>query len=145
MSSLYDVIIFTSYKDDMMATSKLNTIIRKVIPLKDFPSDTQKLSEDKTDIDTVVNYCREEIQKSVDTGIMPAPKYFEQVAVLSRKEKNYENEIAICDMYIRLVKKYAAENKLSRQEFTDTVLPECAPLYKRMHNAKFMMSKSQTE
>ena len=128
-----------------MATNKLNTIIRKVIPIKDIPTDTQSLLDERADIKTVVDSCRNEIQKSVDTGIMPAPKYFEQVAVLSRKEKNYENEIAICDMYIRLVKKYAAENKLSRQEFTDNILPECAPLYKRMHNAKFMMSKEQTE
>jgi len=137
--------MITSYKEDMMATNKLNTIIRKVIPIKDIPTDTQSLLDDRADIKTVVDSCRDEIQKSVDTGIMPAPKYFEQVAVLSRKEKNYENEIAICDMYIRLVKKYAAENKLSRQEFTDNVLPECAPLYKRMHNAKFMMSKEQIE
>ena len=129
----------------MMAKNKLNTIIRKVIPLKNFPADTQSLLEDDTNIDTVVECCREEIQKSVDTGIMPAPKYFEQVAVISRKEKNYKNEIAICDMYIKLVKKYASENKLSRQEFTDTILPECAPLYKRMHNAKSMMSKAQSE
>ncbi len=129
----------------MMATNKLNTIIRKVIPLKDFPADTQRLLEDPTDMKTVVDSCREEIQKSVDTGIMPAPKYFEQVAVLSRKEKNYENEIAICDMYIKLVKKYASEKNMSRQEFTDNVLPECAQLYKRMHNAKFMMTKTQTE
>ena len=48
-------------------------------------------------------------------------------------------------MYIKLVKKYASENNMSRQEFTDTVLPECAPLYKRMHNAKFIMSKTQSE
>lgn len=137
--------MITSYKEDMMATNKLNTIIRKVIPIKDIPTDTQSLLDDRADIKTVVDSCRDEIQKSVDTGIMPAPKYFEQVAVLSRKEKNYENEIAICDMYIRLVKKYASENKLSRQEFTDNVLPECAPLYKRMHNAKFMMSKEQIE
>ena len=66
----------TLYKEHMMATNKLNTIIRKVIPLKDFPADTQSLLEDKADIRTVVNSCREEIQKSVDTGIMPAPKYF---------------------------------------------------------------------
>lgn len=128
----------------MMTKNRLNTIIRKVIPLKDFPTDTQRLLQDETNIDTVVECCREEIQKSVDTGIMPAPKYFEQVAVLSRKEKNYENEIAICDMYIKLVKKYASEHKISRQEFTDTILPECAPLYKRMHNAKSMLSKAQS-
>ena len=128
-----------------MASNKLNTIIRKVIPLKDIPTETHKALDEKTDIKIVVDCCREEIQKSIDTGIMPAPKYFERAAVLSRKEKNYQNEIAICDMYIKLVKKYATENKLSRQEFTDNILPECAPLYKRMHNAKFMMSKSEME
>ncbi len=128
-----------------MASNKLNTIIRKVIPLKDIPTETHKALDKKTDIKVVVDCCREEIQKSIDTGIMPAPKYFERAAVLSRKEKNYQNEIAICDMYIKLVKKYATENKLSRQEFTDNILPECAPLYKRMHNAKFMMSKSEME
>ena len=125
-----------------MAKNRLNTIIKKVIPLKDLQTNKNNLQADETDINTVVEYCREEIQKSVDTGIMPAPKYFEQVAVLSRKEKNYENEIAICDMYIKLVKKYAADNNISRQEFTDTILPECAPLYKRMHNAKSMLSKA---
>jgi hypothetical protein len=133
-----------------MATSKLNTIIRKVIKLKDIPDNTipdntYDLLNSETDIQSVVECCRDEIQKSKDTGIMPAPKYFEQAAVLSRKEKNYENEIAICDMYIKLVKRYAAENNISRQEFTDTILPECAPLYKRMHNAKSMLPKVPSE
>ena len=128
-----------------MTQNKLNTIFRKVIPLKDIPTGTQSLLDDKDNIKTVVDCCRDEIQKSVDTWIMPAPKYFEQVAVLSRKEKNYQNEIAICDMYIKLVKKYASENNMIRQEFTDTVLPDCAPLYKRMHNAKSMMSKTVTK
>jgi hypothetical protein len=109
------------------------------------PNDAQSFLDNKTDIKSVVECCRDEIQKSIDTGIMPAPKYFEQVAILSRKEKNYENEIAICDMYIRLVKKYASEINMSRQEFTDSVLPECAPLYKRMHNAKSMLSKTQLD
>ncbi len=126
-----------------MATEKLSTIIQKIIPLKTLQ--TQSKNPDETDINTVVDCCRGEIEKSLDTGIMPAPKYFEQAAVLSRKEKNYQNEIAICDMYIKLVKKYASDHKMSRQEFTDTVLPECAPLYKRMHNAKIMLNKSQTE
>lgn len=128
-----------------MATSKLNTIIRKVIKIKDIPDNTYDLLNSETDIQSVVECCRDEIQKSKDTGIMPAPKYFEQAAVLSRKEKNYENEIAICDMYIKLVKRYAAENNISRQEFTDTILPECAPLYKRMHNAKSMLPKAPSE
>ena len=53
-----------------------------------------------------------EIQSSIDTGIMPSPRYFEQAAILSRKEQKYENEIAICEMYIDLAKEYASKNKL---------------------------------
>jgi len=60
----------------MMASNKLNTIIRKVIPLKNILTDTQNLLDNKTNIKTIVDCCRDEIQKSVDTGIMPAPKYF---------------------------------------------------------------------
>ncbi len=97
------------------------------------------------DIHGVVKNCRDEIQKAEDSGLMPSPKYFEQVAVLSRKEKRYENEIAICEMYIGLVKQYAIKNNLSQAEFSDQILPQCAPLYKRLHNAKIMLSKIPTE
>ncbi len=120
--------------------SKLDTILKKAIKRASSPAIKNSHPSD-TDIHTIVKNCRDEIQKSKDSGIMPSPKYFEQVAVLSRKEKRYENEIAICEMYIGLVKQYAAKKKLSRAQFSDQVLPKCAPLYKRLHNAKTMLSK----
>ena len=125
--------------------SKLDTILKSVINKIPSTDIIKKNHPSDTDINCLVESCRNDIQKFVDTGIMPSPKHFEQVAVLSRKEKRYENEIAICEMYIRLVKQYAVINKLSKEEFSDQVLPKCAPLYKRLHNAKTMLSRMPSE
>jgi len=102
----------------------------------------RKRSRADTDLNRVVDFCRDEVQKVVDTGIMPSPKYFEQAAVISRKEKRFENEIAICDMYINVAKQFAIRNKLSRSEFYEFILPKCAPLYKRMYYAKDKLFKN---
>lgn len=124
-----------------MATGKLNTFIGQALFGKNTQSKTEYPILGETDIRNIMEFCRDEIKNSEDSGIMPSPKFFEQAAVISRKEKNYINEIAICDMYVTLAKKYASKNKLSRQEFIENVLPQCAPLYKRMHNAKSMLPK----
>lgn len=124
--------------------SKLDTILKKAIKRTSL-SVVKKNQQSATNIHSIVKSCRDEIQKSEDSGIMPSPKYFEQVAVLSRKEKRYENEIAICELYIGLVKQYAVKNNLSRAEFSDQVLPKCTPLYKRLHNAKTMLSRTPSE
>ncbi len=119
---------------------KLDTIFKKVIKTRSVISSNEKdLTE--SDIQEIVRDCREEIQKSVDTGIMPSPKTFEQIAILSRKERHYENEIAICEMYIGIAKQYAVEKNYTREQISQQLMPICAPLYKRMHNAKTMLSR----
>ena len=121
--------------------SKLDTIIQKTIQ-KVPKFGVKKRSRIDTDIHRVVDFCRDEVQKAVDTGIMPSPQYFEQAAVISRKDKQFENEVAICNMYINLAKQFAIRNKLSRSEFYEFILPKCAPLYKRMHYAKDRLFKN---
>ena len=102
-----------------------------------------KLDQDNDlELNEMVRRCREDIQAAEDSGIMPSPKYFEQVAILSRKAKNYGNEIAICEMYIELIQKYAAKNNITKDEASYQVLPKCAPFEKRIHNAKIMFTKS---
>ncbi len=96
------------------------------------------------ELNKVLECCREEIQNSEDSGIMPAPKYFEQVADLSRAEKQYENEIAICEMYISLVNQYAARERLTDAEISTNLLPNCAPFVKRIHFAKIIQRSSNT-
>ena len=128
--------------EHVITVNKLNTLINSAI-FKLKQPDNQEPEMDDTNIREVIKYCREEIQSSLDSGIMPSPKFFEQAAVLSRKEQNYANEIAICEMYVSLAKQYASKNNLSENEFRETVLPYCEPLYKRMHNAKSMLSKAE--
>jgi len=96
------------------------------------------------EINEVLKCCRDEIQNSDDTGIMPSPKYFEKVADLSRAEKQYENEIAICEMYISLVNQYAAREQLTEHEMSTNLLPNCAPFVKRIHFAKLIQKSNRT-
>ena len=42
-------------------------------------------------------------------GLVPAPYYFERVAILSRKEKDYQQEVAYCEKYIVLVEDFYKE------------------------------------
>jgi len=115
---------------------KLDTIIKKVF----IGSKKNKVNE--TDIYSVVEGCRDEIQSAEDSGIMPSPKYFEQAALLSRIERKYDNEIAICSMYIDLANAYIAKNELSKNDISEKVLPVCVPLIKRLHNAETMLTRT---
>ena len=75
---------------------------------------------------------------------MPAPKYFEQVADLSRAEKQYENEIAICKIYIHLVNQYAAREKLTEAEISTNLLPNYASFVKRIHIAEIIQRSNSS-
>ena len=145
-----------------MAMSKLDTIIQSIVKTSDKLSakafrrysDRYHLkainqipvlfSENIDEVNEKLKCCREEIQNSEDSGIMPAPKYFEQVADLSRAEKQYENEIAICEMYISLVNQYASREKLTEAEISTNLLPNCAPFVKRIHIAKIIQKSNRT-
>lgn len=60
----------------------------------------------ESDLLQAVNACRKEIARSESAGDVPSPQYFEKAAMYSRSVRNYENEIAIaiCQMYVNLVK-----------------------------------------
>lgn len=88
-----------------------------------------------------VQCCREEIDESRSRKEIPSPKYFEHVAMLSRQTKNYENEIAICEMYIDLVNEYISKYKLSKKKKMREVQPICEPILMRLHNAKALSEK----
>lgn len=42
-------------------------------------------------------------------GLVAASYYFERVAVISRKAKNYRQEVHYCESYIQLVENYYAK------------------------------------
>ena len=89
-----------------------------------------------------VNACREEIARSESAEEVPSPEHFEQAAIYSRSVRNYENEIAICQMYIDLINKYVYKYKPSKQFIDEDLMPLCEPLIQRINNAKSLMPKN---
>lgn len=72
---------------------------------------TWELAEEKKhDIEAMKRCCDAELNTMDKAGMVPAPYYFERVAILSRKEKNYEQEIFYCEQYIEKVKKFYLKN-----------------------------------
>src|SRR5437763_9326444 len=61
------------------------------------------VAEWKHDIEMMKRCCTAEMETYAKTGLVPAPYYFERVAVLARKLKCYDQEIAYCETYIRAV------------------------------------------
>ena len=58
------------------------------------------------DIQYMKKCCDAELATMKAAGLVAAPYYFERVAILSRKAKNYGEEIYYCEEYIRLVEKF---------------------------------------
>lgn len=66
--------------------------------------------EKKHDIGYMKRCCDAELRTMEAAGLVPAPYYFERVAILSRKAKNYSQEIHYCETYIRSVREYYAKH-----------------------------------
>ena len=70
----------------------------------------ESADEKKHDIEYIKKCCDAELKTMEAAGIVAAPYYFERIAVLSRKAKNYRQEIHYCETYIRLVENYYAKH-----------------------------------
>lgn len=68
---------------------------------------TWELVDDKkNDLIAMKKCCDAELATMIKADIIAAPYYFERVAILSRKEKNYAQEVEYCEKYIELVEAY---------------------------------------
>ena len=65
--------------------------------------------EKKHDIEYMKRCCDAELKTMETVGLVAAPYYFERVAILSRKAKNFRQELHYCETYIRLVENYYAK------------------------------------
>lgn len=59
----------------------------------------------KHDLEMMVKCCNAELQAYKDTGQVPAPFYFERVAILARKQGRHALEVRVCEQYIRIIEK----------------------------------------
>ena len=55
--------------------------------------------ENKHDLDLMLACCKAQIEESSITQCYPAPAYFKRVAIILRKQKDYEREIGIIEFY----------------------------------------------
>ena len=68
----------------------------------------------KHDIAMMTRCCEAEIATWKKTGLVPAPYYFERVAILARKVKDFELEIKICEQYLDAVDQLEREGALPK-------------------------------
>ncbi len=72
---------------------------------------TWELAEEKKhNLEEMKRCCDAELITMDKAGLVPAPYYFERVAILLRKEKNYEQEIYYCEQYIKKVEAFYSKN-----------------------------------
>jgi len=91
-------------------SGKLITELTDGANLVDGKQTWESADEKKHDIEYIKKCCDAELKTMETAGIVAAPYYFERIAVLSRKAKNYRQEIHYCETYIRLVENYYAKH-----------------------------------
>lgn len=138
--------------------SKFNSVIKDIIKQSThsitgiFEKSVQKselnaeqLTPHEEALNKALQFCREEVNKCKRRRAMPSPKYFEQAAMLSRQAKKYQNEIAICEMYIGLVNEHVSKRTFSKKKTEQKVLILCKPLVMRIQNAKNLSENNGSE
>lgn len=96
----------------------------------------------KHNIELMMKCCEAELKGMELAGQIPAPYYFERVAILSRKEKNYRQEIDYCEKYINAVDDYFEKHDWAN---VTKSTPEAwyGKFKKRLPKAKALLAKSE--
>ena len=89
----------------------------------------------KDDIRLMKECCDAEIRSSMKSNFVPAPFYFRRVAILSRKNKDYEQELRYCNLYLKALSKAKGKNVAVQVE----ALSEW--FVKRAHKVEYILSK----
>lgn len=98
--------------------------------------------EKKNDIEYMKKCCDAELKTMEKACLVPAPYYFERVAILSRKEENYQQEIDYCGSYINTVERFY--KKHGTKGMADVRKgPRYQAIVKRLPKAKELLSKSK--
>ncbi|MDD4274280.1 MAG: hypothetical protein PHG14_11200 [Desulfobacter postgatei] len=100
--------------------------------------------EKKHDLEYMKKCCDAELKTMEKADLVPAPYYFERVAILSRKEKNYQQEVDYCVGYINGVKSFYKKhgNKYGADVRKG---PRYQAIVKRLPKAKQLLAKSKKQ
>lgn len=99
--------------------------------------------EKKDDLEAMKLCCDAELITMEKTGLVPAPYYFERVAILSRKNKDYKQEVYYCEQYLEKVEAFYSKHG------TDGIAdvrkgPRYKAIAKRLPKAKELFATQST-
>ena len=99
--------------------------------------------EKKDDLEAMKRCCDAELKTMEKAGLVPAPYYFERVAILSRKNNEYRQEIYYCEQYIEKVEAFYSKN--GTKDIADVRKgPRYKEIVKRLPKAKGLYAKQIT-
>jgi len=102
-------------------------------------------ADSKDDIDIMKRCCAAEIETDKKTGDFPAPFYFWRVAILSSKQKNYQQEVEYLQAYVDIVRRRYSRNDMSLDEaIQNRVLSaRVCDIFERLPKAKERLAKQK--
>ena len=74
----------------------------------------------KHDLSKMLQCCHAELKTMEQAGQLPAPFYFERAAILFRKQKQYEKEVQVVELYLDAVKAWNKANGNRRPNGSST-------------------------
>lgn len=95
----------------------------------------------KDDIEMMSDCCMAELAEYDKNGTPPAPFYFVRVAILARKQRNYELEVAICEQYLSIVEELKDGPDFDPRFPGVVASPRVEQLRKRLPKAKELLEK----
>ncbi|MGZ4956013.1 MAG: hypothetical protein ACXV8Q_12965 [Methylobacter sp.] len=103
----------------------------------------EHVAERKHDLEYVKKCCVAELTTMDKANVVPAPYYFERVAILSRQEKNYAQEVLYCESYISAVESFYKKN--GTKGIVDVRKgPRFQAIVKRLLKAKELLEKQSS-
>jgi hypothetical protein len=100
-------------------------------------------SEKKDDLEAMKRCCDAELKTMEKAGLVSAPYYFERVAILYRKNKDYQQEIFYCEQYIDKVESFYSKNGTAGVADVRKG-PRFKAIVKRLPKAKELYAKQST-
>lgn len=98
----------------------------------------------KHDLEAMRKCCQAELKTMNKAGAVPAPFYFERVAILSRKNKNYQQEVDYCETYLKVVNEFYREN--GTKGVADVRKgPRYKAIKKRLPKAKKLLAEQESQ
>lgn len=95
----------------------------------------------KNDLEMMKRCCDEEINNFKKNMIAPAPFYFERVAILSNKIRDYKQETTYCELLLNALRDYnkfmISKGKKPGHDFADVMMgPRVSNIKKRLEKLK---------